>query len=353
MLVDNSDISIDETVARMAERVREREVGVRMRSVAPRGPRSRAAPASPPWGAAASASAATRREADHRAALAGRLRHAARAARRRAPAARCAQDQVYGPLLRRALEVARDQSSIVAATRALDAMEDAEELVVGVRPDAGRPASGASSSSSSRGRAAPTSTPASSSTTTATPPGQPGPSAPVRELVRERDEHGHPVGASLFELPGRTWVIATGDAARRAREAFAHPFGRPPLDLDPTALAIVRIDGPSLVSHVRALQDLGGLGAVGGASRTVTFALPPGVERHREGDPRLRRRGRRRVRRGHLREVVGAMARSQRPGLPGWRRPRSTGPTSASSSRLPSRRSSSTGCSRQARSRWT
>jgi hypothetical protein len=100
----------------------------------------------------------------------------------------------------------------------------------------------------------------------------------VRELVRELDDHGRALTASLFELPGRTWVIATGDARDRAREALGHPFGRPPMDPDPTALAVVRIDGPSLVSRVRALQDLGGLTALGHHLRAVTIALPPGGE---------------------------------------------------------------------------
>src|SRR5262249_69682 len=106
----------------------------------------------------------------------------------------------------------------------------------------------------------------------------PGPPGPVRELVQEQDEHGHPAGASLFELPGRTWVVAQGPARARAREAFAHPFNRPPMDLDPVALAIVRIDGPSLVSRVHALQDLGGLASIGKHLRSATLTLPPGAE---------------------------------------------------------------------------
>jgi hypothetical protein len=107
---------------------------------------------------------------------------------------------------------------------------------------------------------------------------QPGPPGRVPELVRETDAHGHPVDASLFVLPGRTWVIAQGQARARARQAFAHPFNRPQMQLDPDALAIVRIDGPSLVARVHALQDLGGLAAVGHRLRSVSLELPPGAE---------------------------------------------------------------------------
>jgi hypothetical protein len=49
--------------------------------------------------------------------------------------------------------------------------------------------------------------------------------------------------------------------------------------LDPQGLAIVRIDGPSLVARVHALQNLGGLANVGRHLRSVTLVLPPGAER--------------------------------------------------------------------------
>jgi hypothetical protein len=101
---------------------------------------------------------------------------------------------------------------------------------------------------------------------------------PVRELVRERDERGQPLEASLFELESRTWVIAVGDARARAREVFAHPIGRPAFTLDPDALATVRIDGPSLVKRIRALQPLGGLAAIGRKLQSLTALLPPGSE---------------------------------------------------------------------------
>jgi hypothetical protein len=195
----------------------------------------------------------------------------------RAKAAR--EDRVYGPLLRRALQLARERSGAVGSTHALEAMSDAEELVVGLRPDSVR---GAGEQPEmvlvARGVRADID------------PGKltgddgqllwgPGPSGNVRELVQAGDAHGHPGSASLFELPGRTWVIAEGDARTRAREAFAHPSNRPGIDLDPQALAIIRVDGPSLVARVRPLQDLGGLAAIGRHLRALTIVLPPGADR--------------------------------------------------------------------------
>jgi hypothetical protein len=192
----------------------------------------------------------------------------------RAKAARA--DRVYGPLLRHVLEAAREQNKVVAATLALDAVGDAEELVIGLRPDtADVPGERVLVARGVRADLDPGKLVDSDGVALWAP----GPAGRVRELVRERDEQGHAVGASLFELPGRTWVIAQGDARVRAREAFAHPMNRPAMELDPQALAIIRIDGPSLVQHVRALQELGGLAAVGHHLRSVTFVLPPGSER--------------------------------------------------------------------------
>jgi hypothetical protein len=107
----------------------------------------------------------------------------------------------------------------------------------------------------------------------------PGPHGAVPELVRDRDDSGQPIGVSLFELPGRTWVVAAGQGAReRAREAFGHPVGRAAVKLDPDALAVVRIDGPSLVARLRGLQRYGELEAIGHDLQSLVFTLPPGGE---------------------------------------------------------------------------
>lgn len=186
------------------------------------------------------------------------------------------RDKVYGPLLRRAIELARQQNRVMSATP-LEAIEGAEEVVIGVyqskhggddaAPDIVLVVVGVRADID----------PAGLVDSGGRPLWSQGPNGPVRELVRERDERGLPVAASLFELPGRTWVIASGDARARGREAFAHPFDKPPMDLDPTALAVARIDGPSLVGRVRALQTLGSHAAIGRRLRALTLRLPPGA----------------------------------------------------------------------------
>jgi hypothetical protein len=192
------------------------------------------------------------------------------------------KDKVYGPLLHRVLEAARERSRVVASTRVLDVVQDAEEVVVGARPSEHGGDEPAELVVVVRG--VPSNVdPAKVVDGEGRPLWGPGPNGPVRELVRERDEHGHPLDASLFELQGLTWVIVVGDARARAREVFAHPLGRPDLKLDPDALGMIRIDGTSLVKHVHALQPLGGLAAVGRKLQSLTATLPPGAN----GDLRL------------------------------------------------------------------
>lgn len=188
------------------------------------------------------------------------------------------QDKVYGPLLRRVIDATRERSRVASATRVLDVIEDSEEVVVGVRP----PSRG---SNDAPGEVVVVV----SGVRASVDPGRivdsdgkglwaPGPMGSVRELVRERDEGGQPLNASLFELESRTWVIAVGEARARAREAFAHPIGRPAFTLDADALVTVRIDGSSLVKRIRALQPLGGLAAIGRKLQSLTALLPPGSE---------------------------------------------------------------------------
>jgi hypothetical protein len=72
----------------------------------------------------------------------------------------------------------------------------------------------------------------------------------------------------------------SGDARARARDVFAHPRGRAALHLgadDADALLVVRIDGPSLVTRVHALQPPAGLAAIGRRLRAVTLVLSGGT----------------------------------------------------------------------------
>ena len=184
-------------------------------------------------------------------------------------------DRVFGPLLKRAIDAARRNSKIVDATQTLETIEDAEEVVVGWRPDTReRPGELLFVETGVRADV----DPAKLVDDGGQPLWAPGPPGPTHELVRERDEHGATVDASLFEMPGRTWVVVTGPARARARDALAHPLQRPPLQLDPSALALVRFDGPLLVQHVPLFQEHGSLDVVGRRLQSVMLLLPPGNE---------------------------------------------------------------------------
>jgi hypothetical protein len=182
-------------------------------------------------------------------------------------------DPVYGPLLRRVLDLARQRSRVVTATRAIDAMEGAEEVLVGL--------DGVGSDDAAEGDLVAVVIgvradvdPGELVDNDGHPQWSTGPSGAVRELIRDHDERGEPLEASLFELPGRTWVIASGQARLRSRDAFARPRGRgDPVDLEPDALAVLRIDGPSLVARVPVLRPPSELAAVGHTMRSVTFEL--------------------------------------------------------------------------------
>ncbi|HEX3772001.1 MAG TPA: hypothetical protein VHV30_14090 [Polyangiaceae bacterium] len=199
-------------------------------------------------------------------------------------------DPVYGPLLRRAIALARQQSRVVARTRALEVIEDAEEVIAGWR-------SGGEDGDDLvlviRGVRADVD-PATVVDSDGRPLWAPGPPGDVRELVRASDaSSADSAPASLFELPGRTWVIATGDARARVRSAFLRgPRVRRPVVPEPRAeeaLLSVRIDGPSLVRHVPALRPGGerprALGAVGRDLVDVVLEVAAGGTGGTEGAP--------------------------------------------------------------------
>jgi hypothetical protein len=101
----------------------------------------------------------------------------------------------------------------------------------------------------------------------------PGPNGPVAELIHERDPDGRANPASLFELPDRTWLVVSDAARARARNAFLRPRGTPPPSFAPDSLLSIRVDGPSLASHVPLLQSSGPLSGIGRDLRSVTLDL--------------------------------------------------------------------------------
>ncbi len=193
------------------------------------------------------------------------------------------RDPVYGALLDKALALLRARSRVVNATRAIDVVEDADEVIFGM--------SSATDRAEGEGPARDEMVavvlgvradidPAALVDSAGRPLWSPGPSERVRELVRETDADGETVDASLFELPGRAWVMASGSARARLREAWARPHVRPPPPALPgadEAIAFARLDGPSLVARVPLLRRPAALAPIGHRLRNVTFEVAPGV----------------------------------------------------------------------------
>jgi len=192
------------------------------------------------------------------------------------------RDPVYGPLLRRGLALLRARSRIVAATRAFDAVDDADEVILGLsaRPGERLETAGLTAIIEGvRGDLDPGALVDESGQTIWIA----GPSGPVRELVRERSDDPASVGATLFELPGRVWVIASEATRARVREALARPMAPTrPRELlwllDSSALAIARIDGPSLVDRLTILKPAAALAPLGRRLVDATVDLAPGSE---------------------------------------------------------------------------
>jgi len=113
-------------------------------------------------------------------------------------------------------------------------------------------------------------------------------------------QHG-PSSASLFVLPDRTWVVATGLARERARRAFAAPANRvgragrvgPTIPtIDSSALAVVRVDramlsrprlerSPAFGPLIRRLSSasLALLSGKGGLVATLTYQSEADAQR--------------------------------------------------------------------------
>jgi hypothetical protein len=99
----------------------------------------------------------------------------------------------------------------------------------------------------------------------------------ARAKVHELESLDRKTGetSSLFVLPDRTWVVTLGAARDRAREAFAAPFGRPAPEVDPDALAAVRLDAATFLSRFERSEALG---VIVKKLRSATLALRPGKE---------------------------------------------------------------------------
>lgn len=184
-------------------------------------------------------------------------------------------DKVYGPMLRRALDLAREQR-VTSGALVLDAIEDSEEAIAELDDLTTQeaPASAAAQElllvlRGTRSDIDPS--------RLVGPEGDllwsAGPNGAVRELVHERDRDGAQNPTSLFELPDRTWVVACGAARDRARDAFAHPTSRPEPPFAIDSLATVSIDGPSLVRRVSLLQSSGPLASAGDGLRSLALEL--------------------------------------------------------------------------------
>jgi hypothetical protein len=212
------------------------------------------------------------------------------------------KDPLYGSLLRRAVEMARESSNAVAETRTLDAMAAAEEVILGAHPGAGKtgettvvvlgapadvdPArlvdpiddhplwTAGPPTATERARELVRAAPA-----TPSPNATASSAAPSDAAGAGAAPDDGPMDASLFELPGATWVLASGPSRARMRAAIAHPTSRPSPPLPEGVLAAARLDGPSLVGHLPLLRSDGMLAVLGRRLVSGTLALLPGTER--------------------------------------------------------------------------
>ncbi|MDB4940647.1 MAG: hypothetical protein JWP97_181 [Labilithrix sp.] len=179
------------------------------------------------------------------------------------------RDAVYGALFKSALHMAQARSEMRGVTT-LEALEGAEEIVIGVRKD---PQGREDAALVLRG--VPASLDVARMTDTS--------NTPVFRLVDPRarvpefewaDRRSDGAGA-VFVLPDRTWVGTVGDARVRARQAFVSPFGRPAPEVDPKALAVARFEAAAVLASPR-LAKSSVFGPLVRKLRALTLALMPG-----------------------------------------------------------------------------
>jgi hypothetical protein len=223
------------------------------------------------------------------------------------------RDRVYGPLLRRAIELAREHSRVVAASRALETIEDADEVIIGARDDRVDDRGEASLVIVLRGVRADVD-PAKLVDDSGRPLWVPAAVGPVRELSRARDDgdaEKQGPDASLFELPGRTWVIASGKARAAARVTLAHPRAPTKLDFTPEAVAMLRLNGPALVARLPAFRPPGLLAAVGHELAAATVVLSSGDDACLRATLSYRDPKAVQPAEAALREMLGALSRAK------------------------------------------
>ena len=178
------------------------------------------------------------------------------------------RDAVYGSLFKSVMQMAQARSEMRGVTT-LEALDGAEEIVVGIRKDA----QGEDASLVLRG--VPASLDAAKMTDAT--------GHPILRLVDARAkipeyeflDRKSATNGSVFVLPDRTWVGTIGEARARARQAFASPFGRPAPKADPAALAVVRFDATTFLAGARFSKNPA-FGPLTRKLRALTLALMPG-----------------------------------------------------------------------------
>jgi len=174
-----------------------------------------------------------------------------------------ARDPVYGPLLRRASELASAYAGPTnLGTTALAVLERTDEIVV------------AENDRGSEAVVVLRGVPAELDPLDVVDPTGRRLWTPVRGDIRAASRELSPVDAAdaaLFVAPGLTWVVASGPAIAKARAALLGDVGAQAFAGDDTALVSLSIPGGALPQ----LRQ-GALAPVGTRLRTIRFELTPG-----------------------------------------------------------------------------
>jgi hypothetical protein len=179
------------------------------------------------------------------------------------------RDGVYGPLLRRASAMAAAYAGPrTIATTALAALERAEEVVV------------ASNDTTAEAVVVLRGVPADLDAARVVDERASAIWKPLFGDVGRRVveyEPSTPADAALFVLPSRIWIVATGEAKMRTRQALLEPISASSLSGEDAPLAILSIQGSALLRKDWRLRD-GALASVGRALLRASFELAPGTE---------------------------------------------------------------------------